>query len=127
MGAPRILVVEDHPTMRGAMRLVLEEGGYRIDEAADGVEALQKVRDDPPDLVFLDLHIPGMGGAEILAAIRSDPVAAGTRVIVVTADGEEGRARALAMGADAYFTKPFSPAALLTTTALVLDRSAGEA
>jgi len=127
MDAPRILVVEDHPTMRGAMRLVLEEGGYRIDEAADGVEALQKVRDDPPDLVFLDLHIPGMGGAEILAAIRSDPVAAGTRVIVVTADGEEGRARALAMGADAYFTKPFSPAALLTTTALVLDRSAGEA
>jgi len=127
MVGPRILIVEDHPTMRGAMRLVLEEGGYRIDEAPDGVEALQKVREDPPDLVFLDLHIPGMGGAEILAAIRSDPVASGTRVIVVTADGEEGRARALAMGADAYFTKPFSPAALLTTAAQVLDRSAGEA
>jgi CheY-like chemotaxis protein len=127
MDAPRILIVEDHPTMRGAMRMVLEEGGYRIDEAADGVEALQKVRGNPPELVFLDLHIPGMSGTEILAAIRSDPVASATRVIVVTADGEEGRARALAMGADAYFTKPFSPAALLTTTAQVLDRSAGEA
>jgi CheY-like chemotaxis protein len=127
MDGPRILIVEDHPTMRGAMRLVLEEGGYRIAEAADGVGALAMVRDDPPDLVFLDLHVPGMSGADILAAIRSDPAAARTRVIVVTADGEEGRERALALGADAYFTKPFSPAALLTTTAQVLGRFAGEA
>jgi CheY-like chemotaxis protein len=124
---PRILIVEDHPTMRKAMRMVLEEGGYRIAEAADGLGALAMVREAPPDLVLLDLHVPGVSGAEILAAIRSDPAAATTRVIVVTADGEEGRQRALAMGADAYFTKPFSPAALLTTAAQVLGRFAEEA
>jgi two-component system alkaline phosphatase synthesis response regulator PhoP len=127
MEGPRILIVEDHPTMRGAMRLVLEEGGYRISEAADGIGALEMVREDPPDLVFLDLHIPGMSGAEILAAIRSDEAAAHTRVIVVTADGEEGRERAIAQGADAYFTKPFSPAALLTKAEQVLGRSDAEA
>ncbi len=97
MDHPRILIVEDHPTMRGAMRLVLEEGGYRIDEASDGVEALRIVREDPPDLMFLDLHMPGMSGSEILGAIRAEPGAAATRVIVVTADGEEGREKTLAL------------------------------
>jgi CheY-like chemotaxis protein len=125
-GDARILIVEDHPTMREAMRLVLEDGGYRIAEAGDGLGALAMVREDPPDLVFLDLHIPGMSGAEILEAIRSDPAASRTRVIVVTADGEEGRKGALALGADAYFSKPFSPAALLAQAAQVLGRSAGE-
>lgn len=127
MDHPRILIVEDHPTMRGAMRLVLEEGGYRIDEASDGVEALRIVREDPPDLMFLDLHMPGMSGSEILGAIRAEPGAAATRVIVVTADGEEGREKTLALGADAYFTKPFSPAVLLRTAAQVLKQRAGEA
>lgn len=107
--------------MRGAMRLVLEEGGYRIEEASGGDEALRIVRADPPDLVFLDLHMPGMSGAEILGAVRAEPSAAGTCVIVVTADGEEGREKALALGADAYFTKPFSPAVLLKTAAEVLQ------
>ena len=125
--APRILIVEDHPTMRGAMRMVLEEGGYRIAEAADGPGALGLVQEDPPDLVFLDLHMPGISGAEILSSIRSDPSTARTRVIVVTAEGEEGRERLLALGADAYFTKPFSPTALLRAAEQVLGRSDGEA
>jgi CheY-like chemotaxis protein len=126
MEHPRILIVEDHPTMRGAMRLVLEDGGYRIEEASDGAEALRMVREDPPDLMFLDLHMPGMSGAEILGAIRAEPNAPTTRVIVVTADGEEGRERALALGADAYFTKPFSPAVLLRTAEQVLKQPRAE-
>ena len=125
MERQRILIVEDHPTMRGAMRLVLEEGGYRIDEASDGEEALRLVREDPPDLMLLDLHMPGVSGAEILGAVRSEPKAAQTRVIVVTADGEEGRERTMALGADAYFTKPFSPAVLLRTAAQVLKQPRG--
>jgi putative two-component system response regulator len=128
MDRPRILIVEDHPTMRGAMRLVLEEGGYRIDEASDGAQALRMLREDPPDLMFLDLHMPGMSGAEILGAVRAEPAAAAIAVIVVTADGEEGRGKTLALGADAYFTKPFSPAVLLRTAAQVLkQRRDGEA
>jgi two-component system phosphate regulon response regulator PhoB len=119
----RILIVEDHPTMREAMRLVLEGEGYSIDEAADGTGALEKVRRDRPDLVFLDMNIPGSSGADVLAAIKADPATSGVRVIIVTADGEEGRERAIASGADDYFTKPFSPIALLTTVERVLRSS----
>jgi CheY-like chemotaxis protein len=117
----KILIVEDHPTMREAMRLVLEGEGFTIEEAADGDRALEIVRADPPDLVFLDMNIPGPSGADVLGELRADPATAGVRVIVVTADGEEGRGRAIAMGADEYFTKPFSPITLLRTVEQVLS------
>jgi two-component system alkaline phosphatase synthesis response regulator PhoP len=120
MPQARILIVEDHPTMREAMRLVLEGEGFEISEAADGATALASIRRDVPDLVFLDLHIPGASGAEVLQAVKDDPATAGVRVIVVTADGEEGRESAMTMGADGYFTKPFSPITLLRTVERVL-------
>lgn len=116
----RILVVEDHPTMREAMRLVLEGEGFAIDEASDGQTALQMVRGDPPDLVFLDLNIPGVSGTEVLRALKEDPRTADVRIIIVTATGEEGRERVLRLGADEYFTKPFSPMSLLGTVERVL-------
>jgi len=120
MGA-RILIVEDHPTMREAMRLVLEGEGFTIDEAADGRTALDSIRADRPDLVFLDLNIPGANGADVLAELKSDSATAGVRVIVVTATGEEGRDHVMRLGADEYFTKPFSPIALLQTVERVLS------
>jgi CheY-like chemotaxis protein len=116
----RILIVEDHPTMREAMRLVLEREGFDIDEASDGDQALAAVRKDPPDLVLLDMSIPGTAGPDVLAALKSDPATSAVRVIVVTATGEEGRAAAMAGGADHYFTKPFSPIALLQAVEEVL-------
>jgi CheY-like chemotaxis protein len=121
MGADRrILIVEDHPTMREAMRLVLEGEGFVIEEAADGETALAAIHGSPPDLLFLDLNIPGTSGTGVLGAVRADPALADVRVIVVTAAGEEGRAEALRLGADEYFTKPFSPTALLRTVERVL-------
>ena len=116
----RILIVEDHPTMREAMRLVLGREGFDIDEASDGDQALAAVRKDPPDLVLLDMSIPGTAGPDVLAALKSDPATSAVRVIVVTATGEEGRAAAMAGGADHYFTKPFSPIALLQAVEEVL-------
>jgi CheY-like chemotaxis protein len=116
----RILIVEDHPTMREAMRLVLEGEGFEISEAADGDQAIASVTDAPPDLVLLDMSIPGTAGPDVLAAVKGDPATAGVRVIVVTATGEEGRSAALASGADHYFTKPFSPIALLQAVEEVL-------
>lgn len=124
MGA-EILIVEDHPTMREAMRLVLEHEGFTIREAADGASALAMARERPPDLMFLDLNIPGASGADVLRELKADPATAGVRVIIVTATGEEGRERVLALGADEYFTKPFSPTALLRTVERVLDAAAG--
>ena len=88
----RILIVEDHPTMREAMRLVLEHEGFSIHETGDGQTALQIVKDQQPDLVFLDLNIPGVPGVDVLRAIKQDPATARVRVIIVTATGEDGRA-----------------------------------
>jgi CheY-like chemotaxis protein len=127
MTARKILIVEDHPTMREAMRLVLEGEGFDIREASDGKSALDAVREDPPDLVFLDMNIPGPTGADVLKEIKADPATAGVRVIIVTATGDEGREHVLALGADEYFTKPFSPLALLRTVERVLTDPAGPA
>jgi len=120
----RILIVEDHPTMREAMRLVLEGEGFDISEASDGDEALSAVHAEPPDLMLLDMSIPGASGPDVLARVKADPATAEVRVIVVTATGEEGRAAALAGGADHYFTKPFSPIALLQAVGEVLGPEA---
>jgi two-component system KDP operon response regulator KdpE len=115
-----IMIVEDHPTMREAMRLVLENEGFDIREVADGSAALVMARERPPDLLFLDLNIPGTAGADVLKQLKSDPTTADVRVIIVTATGEEGRDFVLSLGADEYFTKPFSPLALLRTVEKVL-------
>ena len=127
MDGARILIVEDHPTMREAMRLVLEGEGFVIEEAADGERALSLINAEPPDLVFLDMNIPGSSGTEILGLIKGSPLTADVRVIIVTADGEEGRERAMALGADTYFTKPFSPITLLQTVERVLNPPVEEA
>jgi DNA-binding response OmpR family regulator len=119
-----ILIVEDHPTMREAMRLVLEEEGHHVDEAIDGEAGLAAVRAHPPDLVLLDLNIPVLSGEEVLEAMRGDMATSDVLVVVVTATGEEGRARSLARGADDYITKPFSPLVLLQTVERALRGSA---
>ena len=116
----QILIVEDHPTMREAMRMVLEHEGFAIREAADGAAALSMVRQQQPDLVFLDLNIPGTSGADVLRELKGDPETRDVRVIIVTATGEEGREQVISLGADEYFTKPFSPLALLRTVDRVL-------
>ncbi|HKZ75449.1 MAG TPA: response regulator [Actinomycetota bacterium] len=126
MSKADIMIVEDHPTMREAMRMVLEHEGFDIREAGDGQAALAMVRERPPDLLFLDLNIPGTSGAEVLRVLKSDPDTADVRVIIVTATGEEGRDYVLSLGADEYFTKPFSPLALLRTVEKVLEPGSGE-
>ena len=125
MGKADILIVEDHPTMREAMRLVLEHEGFEIREAADGAAALSMAQERPPDLVFLDLNIPGVAGTAVLRRLKRDPATKEVRVIIVTATGEEGRGLVLDLGADEYFTKPFSPTALLRTVERVLGAEAG--
>jgi two-component system phosphate regulon response regulator PhoB len=123
MAKADILIVEDHPTMREAMKLILEHEGFEIREAPDGAIAIAMVQAQPPDLMFLDLNIPGMSGVDVLTKIKTDPDTKDVRVIVITATGEEGREYARSLGADEYFTKPFSPTALLKTVERVLSAS----
>jgi CheY-like chemotaxis protein len=123
MPGARVLIVEDHPTMREAMRLVLEGEGFTVGEAADGRSALDAMRTERPDLVLLDLNMPGRAGADVLLEIKRDPANAAVRVVVVTAAGEEGRQDAMSLGADGYFTKPFSPFALVQTVQRLLGAS----
>jgi two-component system alkaline phosphatase synthesis response regulator PhoP len=121
--AARVLLVEDHPTMREAVRMVLASEGYVVTEASDGVAALAEVARARPDVMVLDLHMPVLDGAAVLGRLRADPLTADLPVIVVTADGEEGRMVARRLGADEYVTKPFDPAALLRMIARVLARA----
>ena len=119
----RILIVDDHPTMREAMRLVLADEGFTVDEAADDARALDMVASDRPDLVLLDLNIPGISGQDLLEALKASRVTSGIPVVVVTAEEEEGRRAALQAGAEDYLTKPFSPRALVLTVEQVLEGS----
>lgn len=120
MAKAEILIVEDHPTMREAMRLILETEGFEIREAIDAAQALSMAKENPPDLMFLDLNIPGASGTDVLTTLKADPETSGVRVVVVTAEGEEIRDYVMSLGADEYFTKPFSPTALLRTVEKVL-------
>jgi CheY-like chemotaxis protein len=123
MGAG-ILLVEDHATMREALRMVLEGEGFSVAEAPDARAALDAVHRAPPALVFLDLNIPGGTGLDVLSTLKGDPATAPIPVIVITAEGEEGRAVAIEHGAVNYLTKPFSPRVLLQAVEQALGGSA---
>jgi two-component system KDP operon response regulator KdpE len=117
----RILVVDDEARIRRLVRMNLDLEGYDVTEAADGLDALTKVRNEMPDLVLLDVMMPDMDGFETLERIRS---VSSVPVIMLTAKGdEEDRIKGLDLGADDYVTKPFSPRELLSRIRAVLRRS----
>ena len=117
----RILVVDDEPRMIRFIRMNLELEGYAVFEAADGVRALQQVRDTLPDLVILDVMMPELDGFETLQDLREF---SSVPVIMLTARGEEDdRVRGLELGADDYVTKPFSPRELVSRVKAVLRRA----
>src|SRR5271166_6062293 len=106
MSAGRILVVDDEPQIRRIMRTTLTGAGYEVDDAKTGEEAMEKVREFRPDLVVLDINMPGMGGLATCKAIRADTNSA---IIMLTVrNSEEDKVAALDAGADDYVTKPFS-------------------
>jgi CheY-like chemotaxis protein len=115
----RILVVDDETEIRELLRRILEGAGYEVVFAADGFEALGKVHLDPPDLVLLDLMMPGMDGWQALAALRAMPASERPRVVVVSAL-RGAQEQALQAGAQAFVPKPFRFAVLLATCKDVL-------
>ncbi len=118
---PRILVVDDEPAMVGMVTMLLGSEGYEVATAYDGETALRRVRDDSPDLVVLDMHLPRLSGDEVCRRIRA---AGSTPVIMLTGrKEEEEKARLLDLGADDYVTKPFGKKELLARVRAVLRRA----
>ncbi len=122
---PRVLVVDDEPVVREVVTAYLRRDGLVVDEAADGPTALELVETFRPDLVVLDVMLPGVDGFSILQRLRRD---GDIPVILLTARAEEpDRVLGLEMGADDYVVKPFSPRELAARVRTVLRRSEGPA
>ena len=120
LSAGRILVVDDEPQIRRIMRTTLTGAGYEVDDAKTGEEGLEKVREFRPDLVLLDINMPGMGGLAACRAIRADPNVA---IIMLTVQNTEAdKVEALDAGADDFVTKPFSTPELLARIRAALRR-----
>jgi two-component system KDP operon response regulator KdpE len=117
----KILVVDDEERMVRFIRLNLEHDGFLVSEAFDGKKALQQLREEAPDLILLDVMMPGLDGFEVLQMIRE---VSKIPVLMLTAKGEEDdRVRGLELGADDYITKPFSPRELVSRVKAVLRRT----
>lgn len=120
MSAGRILVVDDEPQIRRILRTTLTGSGYEVDDAKTGEEALVKLREFRPNLVLLDINMPGMGGMAACRAIRED---AGVAIIMLTVrNTEKDKVEALDAGADDFVVKPFSTPELLARIRAALRR-----
>jgi two-component system phosphate regulon response regulator PhoB len=123
MAKETILVVEDEEDIRELLKYNLEKEGYQVLGAATGEAALKAVRDGVPDLILLDLMLPGLDGLEVCRRIRSAAPTQRLPIIMLTAKGEEADiVTGLELGADDYVTKPFSPRVLLARLRAVLRR-----
>ena len=124
MSRPRILILEDEPDIREILEHALKRDGFDVVSASDGRAGLAAARRLVPDLVLLDLMLPGIDGLEICRQLRSDPSTAGIALIMVTAKGEESDVvLGLGLGADDYVAKPFKPHELVARARAVLRRT----
>ncbi len=121
--APKVLLVDDEDSLRRVMKELLERDGYVVAEARDGVQALDQIDRVGPDIIVLDLNLPGLDGYGVLSHIRSRPATAAIPVIVLTAKGDEdNEVRVFELGADDFLTKPFRARALSARLEAVLGR-----
>jgi DNA-binding response OmpR family regulator len=120
----KILVVDDEFILRDLMRTILEEEGFGVITASDGEEALKKADNELPDLILLDLMMPGKSGLEVCKILKSQAKTKRIPVVMATVLGREvDRTLTKEAGADAHFMKPFSALALLTEVRRQLDNA----
>ena len=106
----KILIVDDEPNVIKSLTFVLSKEGYDVSSAVNGEEAIAKVRQSKPDLMFLDVMMPKKNGYEVCQEVKSDSGLSDIHVIMLTAKGQEAdREKGLNAGADEFMTKPFSP------------------
>ena len=123
MSANQIVIVEDEPDILEVISYNLKREGFDVETSMDGIQGLRLIQDISPDLVLLDIMLPGLDGLEICRRLRADPSNANTSIIIVSAKGEENDVvLGLGLGADDYIAKPFSPRELLARVKAVLRR-----
>ncbi len=123
MSKRKIIIIEDEPDILEVLSYNLRREGFEILACTDGSQGLAMVKREKPDLVLLDLMLPGMDGVEICTAIKKNPDTHNTLIIMVTAKGEESDiVLGLGVGADDYISKPFSPKELVARVKAVLRR-----
>lgn len=104
-----VLIADDEPNIVLSLEYLMEQQGYRVHVANTGDEAIKLVEELRPDLVLLDIMMPGKSGYEVCQKVRSNPLLGATRIVILSAKGREIEvAKGLALGADAYVTKPFA-------------------
>jgi DNA-binding response OmpR family regulator len=120
--ARKILIVDDEPNIVMSLEFLMTREGYAVAVAADGEEAMARVRDFSPDLVLLDVMMPKKSGYDVCQEIRAHPEWAAMKVVMLTAKGRDTEtAKGLALGADAYVTKPFATRDLAALVRRLLD------
>ena len=121
--AKTVLVVDDEQDILDLVRFRLEHDGYSVISASDGQTGLTLAQQERPDLCILDVMMPKLSGLEVLARLRADPATAATRVILLTARGQDADVdRGFELGAQDYVTKPFSPKELRRRVQAQLSR-----
>jgi DNA-binding response OmpR family regulator len=107
--AKRVLIADDEPNIVASLEFLMEQAGYEVKVAANGQAALELVASFRPDLVLLDVMMPGKSGYEVCQSLKSDPATRAVKVVMLSAKGRDIEvAKGLELGADAYVTKPFS-------------------
>jgi len=122
-----ILIVDDQPDIRQTIRVFLETAGYRVSEAGDGHEALRMAKATSPDLILLDLNMPGPSGLTVLKKLKADRGFKASIMVLTAGTDMESALAGIAGGADAYMTKPATKDQLLAQVAELLPRSPTEA
>lgn len=123
-GLKRILVVDDAATVRMYHKQILQQAGYLVDEAVNGLEALEKALQSPYDLYLVDINMPKLDGYDFLKDLRSRDISQGPAIMISTEAQQHDKLRAFASGANLYMVKPIKPAELLKYCALLLGLGA---
>ncbi len=119
----KVLVVDDSKNIRKLVTVILGRENYRFSEASNGIEALEKARIESPDLVILDIIMPGADGLKVCEEIKKDPRTRDAAIIVLTSEsGYEAKENARQAGADVFMIKPFEPSDLKSAAKNLIDR-----